>query len=347
MNKWFKIDAKASTAKIELYDVIGDWIDTLFGFGNTAKDFAIALAEIPKTVKTLELRINSPGGDVFGATAMANTLRTWKADRRAKVIAYVDGIAASAATLPMMAADEIHVPDNGIVMIHNPSSALFGNAEDFRKQAEIMDQLRDGIVTTYQWHSDLDAKHLIDLMDAETWMTSEDAKSYGLATHVDEGLKAVANLAPASARIAGITIPERYSALVKIVPEPAIADAASVVAACAEAGLDLTFVSSLVERRENIKTVTELIVAEKARVAAEVTRVTNIRALSERFGMSELAPALIDGGMDADAARRLVAEMKAKLDCVEIDAGLPPDACSTPSPAIDVQAIYAGRRKAK
>ena len=356
MNKWFKINAKASTAKIELYDVIGDWLDAKFGFGNTAKDFAVALSEIPKSVKTLELRINSPGGDVFGATAMANALRTWKADRRAKVIAYVDGIAASAATLPMMAADEIHVPANGIVMIHNPLTGLLGNAADFRKQAEVMDQLRDGIVTTYQWHSALDAKDLSELMDAETWMNGEDAKAYGLATHVDEGLQTVANLAPASARVAGITIPndfqERYAALVKTGPETANvaaepADAAATIAACTKAGLDLAFAQGLVEGQADANTIADLIAAEKARVATEVTRVTNIRALCERFGMLDLATNMIDGGLNAEAARRLVASVKAKVDRVEIDAGLPPDAGSTSRAVIDPQALYAGRRPTK
>ena len=79
MNKWFQIDAKADApeAEVKLYDIIGDWIDDLFGFGDTAKSFATALAEIPKSAKTLHLRINSPGGDVFGGIAMASTLRAW------------------------------------------------------------------------------------------------------------------------------------------------------------------------------------------------------------------------------------------------------------------------------
>src|SRR5512137_2504661 len=76
--EWYRIAAKAedpSVAEIDIYDFIGDWIDGYWGFGVTAKQFLEQLVTLPDAVKTVKLRINSPGGDVYSATAIANLLR--------------------------------------------------------------------------------------------------------------------------------------------------------------------------------------------------------------------------------------------------------------------------------
>ena len=92
--EWYRIAAKAedpSVAEIDIYDFIGDWIDGYWGFGVTAKQFLEQLAKLPDAVKTVKLRINSPGGDVYSATAIANLLRDRNIFKGSKIIFAASG----------------------------------------------------------------------------------------------------------------------------------------------------------------------------------------------------------------------------------------------------------------
>jgi ATP-dependent protease ClpP protease subunit len=232
---WFKFEAKAeepAAVDLLIYDVIGDWIDDIFGFDGvtTAKSFTAALAEVPENVKTIRVRINSPGGDVFGAAAIANALRNEQLSKGRKVETYVDGLAASAASVIAMAGSKVTMADNALMMVHNPWTAAVGNPAELRKAAETLDGVRDTIIATYQWHSPLDAKEIGKLMDEETWMSADEAIANGFADAKVEGLSAAASIDPrAASRV--IRIPEAYASRVAAWLKPAEAPAAEVVPA--------------------------------------------------------------------------------------------------------------------
>lgn len=163
----FKVKDKAAIGELYLYDVIGvDW----FG-GVGAKDVAAALDSM-KECKQLNIYINSPGGDVFEATAIYNLLDRFEG----KKTCYIDGLAASAASYIPMVAEKIITAHNAQWMIHNPWSMAYGEAEDFRKAAEMLDQTRDIIAKTYQRKTKQKMDDIVAWMDAETWMTADVAK---------------------------------------------------------------------------------------------------------------------------------------------------------------------------
>jgi ATP-dependent Clp endopeptidase proteolytic subunit ClpP len=135
---WFRIvEAKKGEAtKVYIYDEIGFW-------GTTAKDFAAQLSEIDSD--EIELHLNSPGGSVFDGLAIMAALK----DHKAKVVAKVDGMAASAASFILQAADERLITRNAQVMIHDAKAYAGGNAAQMRKAAELLDRVSDNIADIY------------------------------------------------------------------------------------------------------------------------------------------------------------------------------------------------------
>lgn len=129
--------------------------------------------------QNITLRINSPGGDVFAAHAIYTQLKT----HSAKITAIVDGLAASAATIPLMAANTTKIPSNAMVMVHNPMLVLWGyyNAGELEKMAETLENIKESIINAYMTKTSLDKKTLSKMMDAETWMTGEQAVEKGFA----------------------------------------------------------------------------------------------------------------------------------------------------------------------
>jgi ATP-dependent Clp protease, protease subunit len=172
--------AGSKAAEIYLYDQIGGGF---FGGGISAKQFADDLKDLGK-IDTLNVRVNSPGGDVFDGLAIYNTLKRHPAN----VIMDIDGMALSIASIIVMAGDEINMAKNAMMMIHDPWTFAGGTAEDFRKQADLMDQVKGNLVTTYADRTKMDAQEIDDLMAAETWFTADDAKANGFVDSVTEDL---------------------------------------------------------------------------------------------------------------------------------------------------------------
>src|SRR5690606_37593629 len=114
-------------------------------------------------IDTLNVYINSPGGDVFAGQAIYSMLKRHKAT----INVYVDGLAASIASLIAMAGDKVIMPANAMMMVHNAWTFAFGNANDFRKLADDMDKIRDSMVVAYESRSALTTDEIIDLLDAE------------------------------------------------------------------------------------------------------------------------------------------------------------------------------------
>jgi ATP-dependent Clp endopeptidase proteolytic subunit ClpP len=171
----------SETLEIDVYDVIGDsWL----GDAVTAKSVRASLKGA-KNAKTITLRVNSAGGDVFDGFAIYNLL----SEHGARVVAHVDALAASMASVIIMAADEIQIAPSGMVMVHNPWTMAMGDAEDLRAGAELLDKLRGQIADAYVARTGLDLAEVHALMDAETWMTAAEAKERGFVDVVKSAKK--------------------------------------------------------------------------------------------------------------------------------------------------------------
>tara|TARA_R100000750_G_scaffold23265_1_gene15179 strand:+ start:1841 stop:2614 length:774 start_codon:yes stop_codon:yes gene_type:complete len=128
----------------------------------------------------VEVFINSYGGSVFAGHAIYNILKR----HTALIRVYVDGIAASAASVILQAGDERIVAPNGIVMIHNPMGGSWGYAEDMRKYADTLDTIKGTIEDTYLEKVNIERDKLIELMDAETYMNASEAVEMGFVDSV-------------------------------------------------------------------------------------------------------------------------------------------------------------------
>jgi ATP-dependent protease ClpP protease subunit len=368
---WFKVQLKdkgkdEAEAEILVDDFIGDWIDNYWGFGVTAKAFVSELAAMPDEVKSIKVRINSPGGDVFAAAQIANALRQWASKCGRTVETYVEGLAASAASVIAMAGAPVKMADNSLMMIHEPWSGAVGNAGEMRKAADVLDQVRDTIVATYRWHTDKTEEEIVALLEAETWMNADEAIEAGFADEKVEGLRAAASIDPKA--LDTLKVPERYAARVKAflraedeptapeppaptpepekpaepAPEPA-ADAAEVVSACASAGLDVAAVQAIVTSRPTMAAAKAAIDRWKADREAEHARAESVRAACAVAGLGDLSEHMVGLGCGLEPAKALLVELRARLDVVELDSSISPDHGAKRKPVIDTVALYAQR----
>ncbi len=165
-----------------LYDQIG--ADPFFGEGVTAKGFREQVKGIK--ARTLNLRINSPGGSVTDGAAMLAALDDWKKKGKGKIEVDVDGIAASAASVVMMAGNVIRVAANGLVMIHDPHTMVAGGADEMRRTADLLDKVKEQLIDAYMRRAKMSRAELSAAMAAETWYTGAEAVAAGLADSVGE-----------------------------------------------------------------------------------------------------------------------------------------------------------------
>lgn len=164
-----------SIATIRLYGPIDSWGGY---WGVSAKDVGQVLDAIPDSVDQIVLRINSPGGEVWEAIAILNMFRAHKAT----VLAVVDGLAASAASVIASGCDETVMSPGTQMMIHSPSGLTWGNARDLRKDAEVLDSIEASLISIYE--AKAGKKDWTALLEAETWLTAIEATEFGLADRV-------------------------------------------------------------------------------------------------------------------------------------------------------------------
>lgn len=141
-------------------------------------------------ISELKVYVNSGGGDVFAGQAIYSMLKR----HPARVTVYVDGLAASIASVVAMAGDRVIMPRNAMMMVHNPWAMVIGTAADMRKMADDLDQIRESLIAAYQEKTDLSRRRLIAMMDAETWMTAEEAVELGFADELEEAKQVAASL---------------------------------------------------------------------------------------------------------------------------------------------------------
>lgn len=178
----FKVEhsADGSEATVYVYDVIDSY------WGIKAADFVKELAAL--TAPTIHLRINSPGGDVFDARAMATAVR----GHPSKVIAHVDGMALSAATTLAIAAAETEMAEGSFFMIHNAWSWGVGNANDLMELAALLEKIDGAIAADYTRKTKKSMDQVVAWMAAETWFTAQEAVDAGFADRIFKGAEAAA-----------------------------------------------------------------------------------------------------------------------------------------------------------
>ena len=170
---YFKNEVSGDTATLYVYDAISS--DSYWG-GITALDFAKELAAI--SAPNINLRINSPGGDVFSARAMAQAIK----EHPSQITAYVDGYAASAATFLVIAADQSVISDGAMFMIHNAWTMAAGNASDFAAMADLLARTDQTLVNDYMAKTGQTEQQIKDWMAAETYWYGQEAVDAGFVT---------------------------------------------------------------------------------------------------------------------------------------------------------------------
>jgi len=202
-NSWYAMEqetvsegVKSSKAEIFIYDEIG-------GFGVEANQF-IEDIEALGEVEQIDLRISSPGGSIIEGNVIFNAIKRHPAN----VTVYIDGMAASMASVIAMAGDDVLMADNALLMIHNPWTVAIGDSEGLRKEADLMDKMKSSIINAYS-RSNYSTEELEELMNATTWFTADEAMEAGFIDGTIEGLKAAASVKEMSAIAAqaGATLP--------------------------------------------------------------------------------------------------------------------------------------------
>lgn len=161
-------------AVMRLFDPIDDWGGD---WGVSAKEFAVALAALPEDVHTIHLHVNSPGGMVFEGITILNQLR----QHPARVVAVVDGLAASAASFIVCGADEVQMAPNTQLMIHDAWGLAIGDAAAMRDTADLLDRLSNNIASVYAAKTGGSTEEWRTAMLAESWYSAEEAVAAGLA----------------------------------------------------------------------------------------------------------------------------------------------------------------------
>lgn len=225
MSKLWSLRQAAAAKTLDLYiytDVEGDGYD--WWTGETVKSETSAAAFREKlaaagAVENINIYINSLGGSVMEGTAIYNQLKRHPAQKTV----YIDGFACSVASVIAMAGDKIVMPKNTAMMIHNMWTFTWGNAKQLRKAADDLDTLMEANRQAYLQKAGekLTEDKLIEMLDAETWLTAEQCIEFGLA---DEFAAADVDLTEAKQMLESAkqgALKQRYDKLVALAKPPA------------------------------------------------------------------------------------------------------------------------------
>ncbi len=180
-----------ATNNVAQIDIFGDIVsEKWFDEETSATSFRDALKELGD-VSTINLSINSGGGSVFDGIAIYNMLKSHKAT----VNVYIEGLAASIASVIAMAGDTITMRSGSMIMVHMPWTLSQGNAEEMRKTADTLEKTGDSIVDIYSERTGISSDDIRNIMNDETWLSAEEAVEQGWATKLDKK-EAVMNSVP-------------------------------------------------------------------------------------------------------------------------------------------------------
>ncbi|KAA6447583.1 head maturation protease, ClpP-related [Bacillus swezeyi] len=169
----------------------GDIVSSWWGAWDDTDQYPEAVKNFLDEAKGKELNIyiNSGGGSVFAGIAIYNMIKRHQGYKRV----YVDGLAASIASIIALAGDETYIPANAYYMIHKPWFSVSGNADDLRTHADVLDTVESGVMTIYMENAKegVTDEQIKQMLKDETWLTGEEASQY-FNVKVSDEVKAVA-----------------------------------------------------------------------------------------------------------------------------------------------------------
>ncbi|MGY3171610.1 ATP-dependent protease ClpP protease subunit [Pseudomonas sp. TE12234] len=341
-------DAPERVIEVFVYGEIGGW-------GITANQFVQDLRAMDDGASPVIAAFNSIGGDLFDGLAMHNALSRLGE----RCTGRIDALAASAASVAVCGAHRVVIASNAMLMIHNPWTYAAGDAEDFRKVADVLDQTMEAIIAAYKAKApDIDEVELRRLVANETWLTASEAVALGLADEVGDGVKVKACLgqgavlqryqhAPAELLAQLDEPPETESDLEPDDPPltPPVVDSAKlalmITQRCAEAGI-----SNLVD---SLLSSTKL--ENEEIVQAELARAKAVNDLCVAARLPEFSAEFVAAGLDVAAVRaRLFDKIVTSGKGFEIDNSLPLDDDPAPkvqAKQIDQPSIWSARQAAQ
>lgn len=175
----FVVSADKRTADLFIFGEITSWrwLDEDVSASSFQKDL-----EGIGQVDTLNIHINSCGGDVFEGIAIFNLIKQYNAIKNV----YIDGIAGSIASVIAMAGDNIYMSNTSIIMIHNCWTWASGNAEDLRKTADDMDKVMKALKNAYLAKVNIKEERLQELLDEESYLTADECLEMGFCSEIIE-----------------------------------------------------------------------------------------------------------------------------------------------------------------
>lgn len=192
-NNFFEIkNLSENTAEICIYGTITKWAWEEYGEVSSA-NFAKELQKL-KNVSHINLRVNSPGGDVFEASAIYNLLKDYAKVNNVKITGYIDGLAASAASFLVLCASKVVMGTGALYMIHNPLSSIYGNVEKLKKQIELLDTVKEAILDIYCTKSKLSREEISEKMNSEKWYRATEALEAGFVDEIVENDNSLENI---------------------------------------------------------------------------------------------------------------------------------------------------------
>lgn len=348
---WFQIknmaEGESRRAEINIFAEIGyDWWD---GSGTTAKGFIDAVNALGDLTEIV-LNINSPGGDVYDGLTIYNYLKA----HDAKVIVNVMGMAASIASVIAMAADDLNMPANTMLMIHDPMSYTAGNADEMRKMAETLDKVKEGLVSAYVDKTGMSAEEIGELMSKETYLTAKEALEYGFADSQGDDVQIVNShdmkqiRAAAEQKAQSFVNAQKDKQIVNLNEQltearaeietlknptpPAKAEAKSIITACKAA--KFTDLSVALIQRE----------LTDSQVTAQIERAEKIRNVCTAASLGDSVMAIVNEADPVEMVRVAITETQAVLD-QDINNQHSPRSGVHNGRAIDSKAIYSKRKQ--
>ena len=349
---WYAVQASGEATEriieVFVYGEIGTW-------GVTANQFVQDLRTMDDGVSPVIAAFNSIGGDLFDGLAMHNALSRLGE----RCTGRIDALAASAASVAVCGAHKVVIAANAMLMIHNPWTYASGDAEDFRKVADALDQTMEAIIAAYKAKApNIDDAELRRMVNAETWLTANEAVALGLADEVGDGIKVKACLgqgavlqryqhAPAELLAQLDEPPEADPELDVVDPPlvPPVVDSAKlalmITQRCTAAGI-----SNLVEP---LLSSTQL--ESEEIVLAGLARAKAVNDLCVAARLPEFSAEYVSAGLDAAAVRaRLFDKIVTSGKGFEIDNSLP--LADDPAPKVlakqpDPTSIWASRQAAQ
>ncbi|MCK8667915.1 Clp protease ClpP [Pseudomonas azerbaijanoccidens] len=349
---WYAVHASGEATErvieVFVYGEIGGW-------GITANQFVQDLRAMDDGVSPVIAAFNSIGGDLFDGLAMHNALSRLGE----RCTGRVDALAASAASVAVCGAHRVVIASNAMLMIHNPWTYAAGDAEDFRKVADVLDQTMEAIIAAYKAKApDIDEVELRRLVANETWLTANEAVALGLADEVGDGVTVKACVGQGAVLQRYQHAPAELLAQLDEPPEsdpdlepddppltPPVVDstklALMITQRCAESGI-----SNLIEP---LLSSTKL--ESEAIVQAGLTRAKAVNDLCVAARLPEFSVQFVAAGLDVAAVRaRLFDKIVGSGKGFEIDNSLPLDddpALKVQAKKIDQPSIWSARQAAQ